>query len=283
MRHPHRFAIALAALGATTLLQGWLAALQLASAAPGALPVRPSTDAAALVAQINQAQQIIDSASSPAASLEDAGRYEQLAFRELVDSKALRQPTLAALTPAARSPAEADLRAADALSHIVPPAPGFPNWHIVAPPPPGTLLGYFRSAARSSGIPWRYLAAVEFVETRMGRIRGASPAGAQGPMQFMPSTWAQYGSGSIDSQHDAIAAAARYLAANGGRNSISAALYHYNPSRSYVAAVEAYADAMRDDARNFYGFYYWRVLYRTVRGVFVLPMGYPQQQPERLP
>jgi membrane-bound lytic murein transglycosylase B len=117
----------------------------------------------------------------------------------------------------------------------------------------------------------------------MGRIRGLSSAGAKGPMQFLPSTWAEYGRGDINSQHDSILAAARFLAANGGRRHIGGALFHYNPSRSYVRAVESYAHEMQRDQRAFYGYYNWQVFYRTTRGTFLLPLGYPRVRPERLP
>jgi hypothetical protein len=189
---------------------------------------------------------------------------------------------LARLAPSGRSATTAALRAAAALARIVPREHRFPRWRIVAPPPPGRLLGYFQAADARYGIPWQYLAAVELVETRMGRIRGRSPAGARGPMQFEPATWAAYGRGSIDSQHDSILAAARFLAANGGRRHIGGALFHYNPSRSYVTAVESYAREMQHDRRAFYGYYVWQVLYRTTRGTFLLPLGYPRVRPERL-
>jgi membrane-bound lytic murein transglycosylase B len=132
-------------------------------------------------------------------------------------------------------------------------------------------------------IPWPYLAAIELIETRMGRIHGLSSAGAQGPMQFLPATWAEYGRGSINNQLDAILAAARFLAASGGRRRIADALFHYNPSDSYVNAVESYALEMRKDERAFYGYYWWQVLYRTVRGTYLLPVGYPRLRAVRLP
>jgi soluble lytic murein transglycosylase-like protein len=208
---------------------------------------------------------------------------EQLAFTELAHRRPLRHPTLARLSPGARSAAKAALRAADALTNIVPREHRFPKWRIVAPPPPDRLLGYFEAAEATYGIPWHYLAAIELVETRMGRIRGLSPAGARGPMQFEPATWKEYGRGSIDSQHDSIMAAARFLVANGGRRHIGLALFHYNPSGSYVVAVESYAREMRRDPRAFYGYYGWQVLYRTSKGTFLLPAGYPKARPERLP
>ena len=59
------------------------------------------------------------------------------------------------------------------------------------------------------------LAGIHLVETRMGRLRGTSPAGAKGPMQFIPETWARFGQGDIESNRDAIRAAARHLVAHG--------------------------------------------------------------------
>ena len=47
----------------------------------------------------------------------------------------------------------------------------------------------------ATGGGWNYLAAINLVETGLGRIVGVSDAGAQGPMQFLPSTFAEYGDG----------------------------------------------------------------------------------------
>ena len=60
-----------------------------------------------------------------------------------------------------------------------------------------------------AGVPWTVLAAINLVETRMGRIVVPGSAAAQGPMQFLPATWARYGGGGdVDNPHDATAAAA---------------------------------------------------------------------------
>jgi membrane-bound lytic murein transglycosylase B len=239
-------------------------------------------DSAVLAAAVDRAQAVIDDPSASAARLRKAARSEQLAFRTLASRRSLRRAVLARLSPGSRSAARAALHAAGALTRIVPPERHFPHWRILAPPPPSRLLGYFQSAAARFGVPWQYLAAIELVETRMGRIHGLSPAGARGPMQFMPATWAEYGHGSINSQRDSIMAAARLLAANGGGRSIRRALFHYNPSQSYVTAVDAYAREMRSDPRSFYGYYFWQVLYRTIKGTFLLPVGYPRVRPERV-
>ena len=126
---------------------------------------------------------------------------------------------------------------------------------------------------------WSYLAAINLVETRMGRIRGTSTAGAQGPMQFLPSTWAMYGAGGdINDPHDAILGAARLLRANGAPRNMGQALFHYNPAQSYVRSVSAYARSMRASPSAYLGFWQWRVLYRHVRGTYVLPVGYPREK-----
>lgn len=67
-------------------------------------------------------------------------------------------------------------------------------------------------------------------------------------MQFLASTWTVYGidadqDGKADRWNpaDAIVSAAHYLAAAGARDDPEAALYAYNPSRSYVSAAIAWA------------------------------------------
>lgn len=240
-------------------------------------------DPALLAARIDSAQAVIDRPSASAESLQQAGGAQQLALSELVDQPSLRRPVLARLSPPARSSALAAVRAADALARIVPAERRLPRWRIGQPPTPRVLLGYFKTAGAAYRIPWQYLAAIELVETRMGRIHGLSPAGAKGPMQFEPATWAEYGKGSIDNQRSAIMAAARFLAANAGRLKIGDAVFHYNPSDSYVTAVESYAHEMRENERAFYGYYFWQVFYRTVKGTYVLPVGYPHVRARRLP
>lgn len=244
---------------------------------------RPLASPAQLAGEIDRAQAVLDNQSGSALGLRRAAVSQQLAFRQLADHRPLRRPTLARLTRGARSAAKAALRASGALSRIVTAEHRFPDWRIIAPPPPDQLLSYYRAAAAAYRIPWQYLAAVELVETRMGRIRGLSPAGAKGPMQFMPATWTQYGRGRITNQRDSIMAAAHFLKANGAPRNIARALLHYNPSQAYVVAVESYAHEMQQDERAFRGYYYWQVLYQTTKGTFLLPVGYPRNPPKRLP
>ncbi len=134
-------------------------------------------------------------------------------------------------------------------------------------PPPGVLLGYYREAQDRFGVPWQLLAAVNFVETKFGKVVSASSAGAQGPMQFIPSTWAAYGmGGDVHDTHDAILGAANYLHANGAPLDERNALYHYNPVNAYVSAVSRYARNMTLDPRSFYSYYNWQVFVHTKHG-----------------
>jgi len=133
--------------------------------------------------------------------------------------------------------------------------------------PPERLLAYYREAQRRFGVGWHVLAAINFVETGFNKIRSSSSAGAQGPMQFLPSTWRAYGlGGSVHDPHDAILGAANYLRANGAPRDYSRALYAYNPSGLYVDAVLAYARQIRRDLRAFHAFYNWQVFVRTPSG-----------------
>ncbi|MDV3127982.1 lytic transglycosylase domain-containing protein [Mycobacterium sp. 21AC1] len=159
-----------------------------------------------------------------------------------------------------------------------------PAWRIIPPPPPDELLGYYREAEAASGVGWNYLAAINLIETGFGRISGVSEAGAQGPMQFMPSTFAAYGEGGdIHSPRDSIVAAGRHLAANGFTDDPDHALYRYNNSNRYVQAVKDYAEVLATDPAAFTGYYRWEVMYRTTAGDVLLPVGYSATTPIPVP
>ncbi|WP_285624630.1 lytic murein transglycosylase [Kineosporia sp. NBRC 101677] len=112
-------------------------------------------------------------------------------------------------------------------------------------------LAYRAAAGACPGLRWTLLAAVGQVESGHGRNVGPSSAGAKGPMQFMPATFAAYGvDGDGDrvvdiwDAEDAIFSAARYLCATGLRDTTRdsaardrAALYAYNRAGWYVDLV----------------------------------------------
>jgi len=121
--------------------------------------------------------------------------------------------------------------------------------------PVSRLRAYYGEGQRRSGVAWQVLAAVNFVESDFGRLRNASVAGAQGPMQFMPSTWAEYGRGDVHDPHAAILGSARFLRAAGAPADERGALLRYNPSSLYVDAVERLAGRIRRDPSSLLVFY----------------------------
>jgi len=125
--------------------------------------------------------------------------------------------------------------------------------------PAAMLTLYEQAAASCPGLPWSVLAAIGQVESDQGRDDATSSAGAEGPMQFLPSTFAEYDEPvppgganppSPDDPTDAIYAAARDLCANGARDGadLSAAVFDYNHSESYVAEVLDLANSYGETA-----------------------------------
>ena len=98
------------------------------------------------------------------------------------------------------------------------------------------------------------LAGINAVETAFGTNVNVSSAGAEGWMQFMPSTWATYGvdangDGKADpyNPEDAIFAAASYLHAAGMPTDTYGAIFAYNHADWYVAEVLADAACYAGD------------------------------------
>jgi transglycosylase-like protein with SLT domain len=203
------------------------------------------------------------------------GHLQQRVYRFLAARPDWQGAVLAALPSDLRAAATANLDATANLRATVVPGPNLPTaWRIVEPASMDDLAGYYREAEGEFGVSWSYLAAIHLVETRMGRIRGTSVAGAQGPMQFMPATWAAYGDGDVNADRDAIRAAARYLRANGAPGDMARALFRYNQSERYVRAVTEYAEVMRAEPDAYRGYYQWQVYYLTTLGDVLLPVGY---------
>ena len=125
------------------------------------------------------------------------------------------------------------------------PAPiGVPNFFIDSFRIPPFLIPIYQAAGIEYQVPWQVLAAINEIETDYGRNLSVSSAGAVGWMQFLPSTWKQWGvdangDGVADPYNpvDAIFTAARYLHAAGASSNLSAAVYAYNHAGWYVQSV----------------------------------------------
>ena len=73
-----------------------------------------------------------------------------------------------------------------------------------------TTVNKFADLEKQFALPPGLLASVEKQESR-GNANARSPAGAEGPFQFMPAAWKQYGAGGdIHSERDSARAAARF-------------------------------------------------------------------------
>jgi len=243
--------------------QALLAAAQQKTASPQQLELRLQT-----------AELGMRSTVTAPSSLAELGAMESSAYSQLVAQPAW-QPTVMGLLPEGlRAIVRANMSAGSLIASLNALRTDLPHWHIQAPAAPTDLLIYYHEGQQMYGIEWQYLAAINLAETSMGRIRGLSSAGAQGPMQFLPSVWPYYSTGDINNPRDAILAAARYLTAHGGPQDMAHALYRYDPSREYVNAVTLYAQQMQSDVRAFYGYYYWQVYVNTTRGPALLPEGF---------
>jgi hypothetical protein len=129
---------------------------------------------------------------------------------------------------------------------------------------PTTYYQLFQESAAlyCPGLPWTVLAAIGQIESGDGVNTGPSTAGALGPMQFLPSTWARWGTTAtafgqtgppdINNPYDAVASAARYLCAAGGATAagLPGAIFAYNHATWYVNEVLSLAKAYAAQANG---------------------------------
>ena len=192
-------------------------------------------------------------------------RVQRLALR-LADHPSLLGPALRALPTRERGGVRDEVAAERALTRLSAGWPVKRRYRTAAPAPAADLWRFYGRARERFGVRRSTLAAVNLVESQFGRLRNDSVAGAQGPMQFMPATWAAYGlGGDVHAPRDAILGAANYLHANGAPRDERGALFHYNPSKHYVEAISRYARRMRS-ATAFRAFYARQVFVRAAGG-----------------
>jgi membrane-bound lytic murein transglycosylase B len=242
-------------------------------------PPAPAADPASLARQIADAEAALRRTDASQSDIAAAALAQQVGYRQLGDHPEWDAAVLAALPPSLVAVAEGHAAARRDLRGLTgDPATEMPAWRIVAPAPASELTAWYREAEAGFGVPWQILAAINLVETAMGRIRGTSVAGAQGPMQFLPETWAAYGEGDVNDPRQAIRGAARYLVANGAPGDMAGALWNYNHSDRYVRAVLRYAHLMSEHPGAFAAFHAWGVWYWTTAGDIYLPIGWEARQ-----
>lgn len=294
---PHRRRWALAALLVlVVLVAGAILALTLASAseprsrmsAPQPLHVAPAPDAAIPTDPSRLAERLTAADAGARAAIArwraegDPSRgvppddvtlqtlYLQRALRMLARNPTLARRTIARLRPRPARMATNVVEALRSLRRLSGGGSGggkAPRVRTAAPEPVDALIEYYGAAQRRFGVGTHVLAAVNMIETAFGRVRNASSAGAQGPMQFIGSTWKAYGlGGDVRDPRDAILGAANYLRASGAPRDYARALYHYNPSRLYVDAIRRLARVIARDRTALTIFYSWQVYVGDGRG-----------------
>jgi hypothetical protein len=124
---------------------------------------------------------------------------------------------------------------------------------------PASYLELFKDSAATycPGMSWTVLAAIGQIESGDGANQGPSSAGALGPMQFLPSTWAEWGitafgqtgPPNIMDAFDAVPSAARLLCAAGASTpaGLRGAIFAYNHATWYVNEVLALAQEYARD------------------------------------
>ncbi|PWN04098.1 lytic transglycosylase [Nocardioides silvaticus] len=246
----------------------------------------PPESAPELGARLGRAEDLARDPATEEAVRAAAAFETQLLYRQLARTPQWERRARAAVPPRYRADLDAHLTARRSLRSVLTTLSAeLPAWEIVEPAPTADLRRFYREGERVHGVAWELLAAINLVETGFGKIRGLSSAGAQGPMQFIPSTWAAYGEGDVTDPHDAILGAANYLAANGGGTGtttgpgVENALYRYNNHPGYVDGILAYASVLERDPRALHGLVRWQIVYLSTIGDLWLPVGYRETAP----
>ena len=225
--------------------------------------------AASLVAATSSLNAAIDRwrghGSVPPAVARPALTQQKLLFR-LSDDPRVERAVIARLPRTLARDIGDDALARRELSRLTVPR-RLSAFHVGRAASATLLLCWYRQAQMQSGVAWQVLAAVNYVESDFDRLRSDSVSGAQGPMQFIPSTWWRYGRGDVHDPHAAILAAGRFLRAAGGRVNVRRALYSYNPSSLYADAVSRYTARIHRDERAFFAYYSRQLFVRTPSGL----------------
>lgn len=246
-----------------------------APSAPAGAQPQLASDPAQLADDLVADELALHDPSTPEAALAAAAHRQQTAYRAIGRHPEWDAVTRLRIPESLLDAYDRNIDARRQLRAMAEVKDTLPAWRIEPPVPADELLGYYHEAEAASGVDWNYLAAINLIETQFGSIAGPSTAGAQGPMQFLPSTFDAYGEGGdIHSPRDSILAAGRYLAANGFATDRDHAIYRYNHANQYVQAVNQYAAVLAADPAAFAGYHHWDVYYYTTAGDVLLPIGY---------
>jgi cell wall-associated NlpC family hydrolase len=186
-------------------------------------------------------------------SPEPAGKPAQTGGTSIEAVEEAAEPSASA-TPAPAEPATESPSTPPSASLLIPSVPSSSCATSGVPP---VLVPIYQRAAGAYALGPQgpaILAGINAVETAFGTNVNVSSAGAEGWMQFMPSTWATYGvdangDGNADpyNPEDAIFAAASYLHAAGMPTDTYGAIFAYNHADWYVAEVLADAACYAGD------------------------------------
>lgn len=126
------------------------------------------------------------------------------------------------------------------------------------PPVPQSAAQYISQAAQATGLPESVVAAQNYVESGYGTNDGPSSAGANGPWQFIASTWASNSSAPYSQADNWATSTAAYsklmtslLKQYNGNISDALAAYNAGPGdlsagKSYASEILALADQSTD-------------------------------------
>lgn len=241
--------------GSMAMLEGVLTA---GSPSEFAARWKLSTEVVAMLASESDVQRAAAARSAALATKKSAGTYQSMvvmddvqgAYERLDSLLSEQEDVLATLDAEARDLAAAErveARIAAERAAAAAAATTASSEATAGGIPTSYLALYQTAAATCPGLPWPVLAAIGQVESGHGGNTGPSSAGAMGPMQFLPSTFAAYavdgnGDGTADiwNPADAIFSAANYLCANGagvGPRALYNAIWHYNQADWYVLMV----------------------------------------------
>jgi transglycosylase-like protein with SLT domain/peptidase M23-like protein len=181
-------------------------------------------------------------------SPEQSSSHRQTPATSTPEKSKAKKKTTSTTTPAAKLPSGKGVPKTSnpTFSLSLPgPAPiGVPNFFIDSFRIPPFLIPIYQAAGIEYQVPWQVLGAINEIETDYGRNLSVSSANAVGWMQFLPSTWKEWGvdangDGVADPYNpvDAIFTAARYLHAAGASKNLSQAIFAYNHAGWYVQSV----------------------------------------------